>query len=266
MHARGSSSCKAAARRQLHRRLNTPRARAAAAAQRAQALLHPRFDSSPQWCAAVRQPSRGLSWVLAGQVAASTLGHLVAAWLSAAHGRRASVWVGACICLGGIVLQGLAFSLAQLAAGYVCVGAGIGIMYQAGLTLAADVVAFVHHHGRIAIPADCADRACRCVPGAAACAQAVLLEDAEIAPTRWRGMFVSLWQLGDKAGHLIAEGVYLYPPITAMPIGWRLAFSAAAWPAAVILCTLPWLPGAAAGISVCVHERLLSALLAPPRG
>jgi MFS family permease len=38
--------------------------------------------------------------------------------------------------------------------------------------------------------------------------QAVLLEDAEIAPTNRRGIFVSLWQLGDQAGFALSNGGY----------------------------------------------------------
>eukprot|EP00775_Hariotina_reticulata_P012559 gene12559-12691_t len=72
--------------------------------------------------------------------------------------------------------------------------------------------------------------------------QAVLLEDAEIAPTNKRGMFVSLWQLGDQAGYALSNGIFLFPSIFEKTYGWRLALSTALWPAVAIILLLPWLP------------------------
>jgi hypothetical protein len=45
-----------------------------------------------------------------------------------------------------------------------------------------------------------------------------------------------------SATGLLPAGIFLFPAILSKTYGWRLALSAALWPAVTLILLLPWLP------------------------
>lgn len=72
--------------------------------------------------------------------------------------------------------------------------------------------------------------------------QSFYLEDAEVAPARYRGAFTSSSVLSSSIGYTAGLGLFWASHLRVSSFGWRLALGLGAWPAVIVLMLLPWLP------------------------